>query len=204
MEGSPNMRGSGNLWHHQKEQRDLTKQRQRMFLDALNEQRKVSNFINQSHYSIQLERQRKEIDQKFEALSDYKIEMDKNARLVKEDEEKEEFRRRFEIASRQNDVRLNYYLNNYYLPPKEKDLRNNVASERMKGNSNRGRKIRMMKKRRADTSHDNVQGAPRLDPISHDQSLQNEYNYGGDNYYPKKSKVLSKEFSHGPTHYEHH
>lgn len=41
IESSPNMRGSGNLWHHQKEQRDLNKQRQKMFLDALNEQRKV-------------------------------------------------------------------------------------------------------------------------------------------------------------------
>lgn len=130
--------------------------------------------------------------------------MDKNARLAKEDEEKEEFRRRFEIASRQNDVRLNYYLNNYYLPPKEKDLRNNVASERMKGNSNRNRKIRMMKKRRADTSHDNIQGANRMDPISHEPDMQNEYNYGEDSYYPKKSKVLSKEFNHGPTLYEHH
>ena len=112
------MKNSGNLWYHQREEKDEAKRKAQVFLDGLNEQRK-------------LEKQRKLIDQKFEALNEYKILQAKNERLAKEDEEREDFRRRFEEASKQNDVRVNHYLSNYYLPPEEKELRNNVSSQRM-------------------------------------------------------------------------
>ena len=74
-------------------------------------------------------------------MSDYKIEVDKNSRLLKEDAEREAFRRIFEDASHQNDVRIKHYLNNYYLPPKEKELRNNVSSEKQTINSSQRRKV---------------------------------------------------------------
>lgn len=160
-----------NLWYHQREERDIAKRRQKMFLEGLNEQRKM-------------ERQRKQIDQKFEQMSDFKIAMANGERLAKEDEEKEGFRRRFEDASRQNDIRLNYYLNHYYVPPEEKKLRNNIASERQKKQS--GRKIKVLKKRQVESSND----APRYE----DDVYQS--------YHPKKSRVLNREFEGNPVLYE--
>lgn len=121
---------SGNLWYHQIEAKDLQKRRQQMFLQGLNEQKK-------------LEQQRKKIDDKFEAIVDYKTAIDKNNLIAKEDAEREAFHRHFEDASKKNDDRVNYYLNHYYAPPKEKDLRSNIVSERYKMNINQRRKIKV-------------------------------------------------------------
>jgi hypothetical protein len=101
-----------------------------MFLQGLNEQKK-------------LEQQRKKIDDRFEAIVDYKTAVDKNHLIAKEDAEREAFHRYFEDASKKNDDRVNYYLNNYYAPPKEKDLRSNIISERYKMNNNQRRKIKV-------------------------------------------------------------
>ena len=126
MMGNPIIHGSdrnskiqtkNNLWYHQREEKDEAKRKAKMFLDGLNEQRKQ-------------EKARKKIDQKFEAINEFKISQAKQERIDKEDIEREGFRRRFEQASKQNDVRVNHYLSNYYLPPEEKELRNNLTSER--------------------------------------------------------------------------
>ena len=79
-------------------------------------------------------------------MSDYKIEIDKNNRLAQEDAEREAYRRIFEEASHQNDIRINHYLNNYYTPPKEKELRNNYSSSKTSATTNKKR-IKIMKKR---------------------------------------------------------
>lgn len=121
------------MFYHQKEERDLCKHRQKMMLNALNEQQRMN-------------KQRKEIDKQFEILTDYKIQQARSIQIAKEDHEKEEHRRRFEEASKMNDVRLDYYLNNYYLPPEEKNFRTKV-SERLK-HSFDPKKIRVMKKKK--------------------------------------------------------
>lgn len=146
-----------------------------------------------------MEKQRREIDQKFEAMSNYKIEMDKNERIAKEDSEREEFHRRFERASKQNDVRLNHYLNNYYLPPKEKDLRNNVASERAKNGSSRKKKIVVLKKKKSDISHDGYR-AYGSDPISHE--VQDEYNYIPNAHYYQDNRVGNNGYINSQIQYD--
>ena len=125
---------SGNLWYHQREEKDIAKRRQKILWDALNEQRR-------------LEKQRKEIDKQFETIHNYKLQMAMNEQIAKEDQLREGYRKRLEDASKLNDARLGYYLDNYYLPPEEKDLRTS-NSERMKSGSGNQRKIKMMKKRR--------------------------------------------------------
>lgn len=115
-----NMKNSGNLWYHQREEKDEAKRKARIFLDGLNEQRKM-------------EKQRKLIDEKFEAINEIKIQQAKQERILKEDGEREDFRRKFEDASKKNDLRINYYLNHYYAPPEEKELRNNMSSDRKRG-----------------------------------------------------------------------
>ena len=188
-----NSENAGNLWYHQLEAKEIAKRRQQMFLQGLNEQRK-------------LEHQRKKIDQRFEQMADVKTEMDKNARLAKEDAEKEAFQRHFEDASRQNDIRVNHYLSNYYKPPKEKDFRNNVTSERQNiMSSSHRRKIKIMKKKsrkQNDCSQDSMNQS-NVNPISHEVNPHHGENeqYGMNHYYPKKSKVLSKEFEHAPSLY---
>jgi Fic family protein len=130
------MKSSGNLWYHQKEQKDVEKQRQKMFLEGLNEQRK-------------LEKQRQKIDKKFEVMTELKIRMDQDKIIKKEDQEKNNFRCRFEQASRTNDMRINHYLSNYYQPTSEKALRSEDASGRTKATEETPkRKIRVMKKKK--------------------------------------------------------
>lgn len=94
-----------------------------------------------------MERQRKEIDKQFETLHNYKVQAALSEQMAKEDQAREGYRKRLEDASKLNDMRLGYYLNNYYLPPEEKDLRAS-NSERIKSGSSNRKKIIMMKKRR--------------------------------------------------------
>lgn len=163
-ENLQSFQGSGNLWYHQREQKEADRRRQRVFLEGLNEQRK-------------LEKQRKEIDKKFETLNEYKIQMAKNARIVKEDKEREEYRRRLEEASKRNDMRINHYLSNYYVPPEEKDLRNNVTSDRMKVGSNGRRKIKIMKKRKVgNISNDSINNHNNHDHIEQEMYGENPDN----------------------------
>ena len=106
-------------------------------LHALNEQKRMN-------------KHQKEIDKQFEMLNDYKIEQARSLQIAKEDQEKEEHRRRFEEASKMNDVRLDYYLNNHYLPPEEKNFRTK-CSDRLKNNLD-PKKIRVMKKKKLITN----------------------------------------------------
>ena len=122
------------MWQYQREEKDIAKRRQRMLCDALNEQRR-------------LEKQRKEIDKQFETIHNYKVQLAKSEQMAKEDQNKENYRKRLEDASKLNDVRLGHYLNNYYLPPEEKDLRA-TNSDRLNPGSSSRKKIRMMKKRK--------------------------------------------------------
>ena len=123
------------MFYHQKEERDVSKHRQKMLLNALNEQRR-------------LEKQRKNIDKQFELFNDYKIKLARSQQIAKEDQDKEDYRRRFEEVSRINDVRLDYYLSNYYLPPEEKNFRTKYT-DRFK-NGVEQKKIRVMKKKKVD------------------------------------------------------
>ncbi|CAI2359955.1 unnamed protein product [Moneuplotes crassus] len=157
-ENSQNLRRSGNLWQHQVEAKELQRRRQQMFLQGLNEQRKQ-------------EKQRRLIDQKYESIANEKIEFDKNNKIIKENRDREAFRRIFEEASHQNDLRVNHYLNNYYMPEKEKEIRNNIASTKASSGSGK-RKIRIMKKKYKHPK--TIDGVDRTNQDMNDENRMNE------------------------------
>jgi len=169
------MNNSGYLFLHQKEEKNEAKRKAKIFTLGLNEQRK-------------LEKQRKLIDEKFEVLNDMKIQHAKNERIAKEDEERKWFRRRFEDASKINDIRINHYLSNYYLPPEEKELRNIVSSNRIESESSSKRRAGIVLGHNPNQRNDMQ--------ISYDHP-ENYYSY-----HPQKKRMLNKEQENPPGLYE--
>jgi hypothetical protein len=121
--------------------------------------------------------------------------------IAKEDAEREAYQRHFEDASKKNDVRVNYYLNHYYAPPKEKDYRSNMVSEMHKMNSHQKRKIKVLKKRKADFPNDSTNiNKNNMNPISHelDAPFNDQYNHN----FPDKPQMLKNDFRASPLPYE--
>ena len=173
---------SPNLWYHQQEQKDLERRRQQIFIAGLNEQ-------------LKSEKQRRKIDEKYEEMSNVKMQMDQERQIEKEDKDKEEHRLRFEQASRKNDSRINHYLNNYYMSPKEKELRSESTSEHVGSNLNSKRKFKVLKKRKVNHQNDSGVGRAKVQPPhNQDNSYEGDqqHYYHKNDYYPKRS-VLSKE-----------
>jgi hypothetical protein len=88
-------------------------------------------------------------------MTNYKIQLAEQERLLKEDEEREDHRLKIENAAKRNDIRCSHYLNNYYRPKEERIVRNVLVSEREKAQTqNQKRKMRIFKKRKYDDSFD--------------------------------------------------
>lgn len=99
-----------------------------------------------------LDQQRKQevkrqmVEKRYEEVMERRIQEERESRVRKEEQERERFRGIFENASRKNDARVGYYLQRYYMPEKERQIRNSVVVK--EGSEGAGRrKIRVMKKK---------------------------------------------------------